>query len=197
MKLGRCLALLLLIAPLLGYAEKKKHTDAPAVFETAKSVYVEAEDGDYAKPGLSAADRQAIADVQDAMRTWNRYQLAVHREQADVVLVVRKGQPGNGDAGIGLSGSFRGSAQGTGAMPGPVSGQPGSPDSQSPGVQAGGVEDRLRIYAVDPNGKIVGPVWTRELPNGLDAPGVILVQQLKMAVERAYPAPPAAGKPAS
>ena len=58
-------------------------------------------------------------------------------------------------------------------------------------AEAGPPEDTLRVFLLDPNGKRVGPIWNRSLRNGLDGPQLILFQQLKAAVERAYPpAPP-------
>jgi hypothetical protein len=56
--------------------------------------------------------------------------------------------------------------------------------------------DRVRVYTVGANGKLIGPIWTREMQNGLDAPGVIIVQQLRLAVEKTYPSPAPASKPA-
>jgi hypothetical protein len=71
-----CLLLLLLFFP--GPAQsKKKDPDIPALFRQAHYVYVEAVDGDEFNPRLYPEDRQAIADVRQALQTWNRYTLTI------------------------------------------------------------------------------------------------------------------------
>jgi hypothetical protein len=193
MKMGRGIVVLMVVAAVCGLARAKKGDDVPAVFGAAKSVYVEAEAGDYAKPGLSAADRHAIESVQDALRTWNRYTLAPHREQADLVFVVRKGGPAIGNDQGGLHNAAAGGAETTSHTGPPGAGA----DNIGSVMQQGAEPDRLRVYTVSGDGKLKGPVWTREITNGLDAPGVVIVQQMKIAVERVYPAAAPAGKPAS
>jgi hypothetical protein len=200
MKRSVAIALSLVLVSVLGIAQKtKKHNDVPAAFETAHSVFVEAEDGDIGKAGVSSADRQAIADVQDALHVWNRYVLAVHPEQADLIFVVRKGRPANPADQSGLNTGPRTSSHAPGQSPGGLPGQGGDSDSLGAPAAVGQEEDRLRVYAMV-DGKQSGPIWTRELRNGLDGPSLVIVQQLKLAVERAYPTPAAAapsGKPDS
>jgi hypothetical protein len=192
MKHYMAIVLLAILLPALGVAQKKKHNDVPAVFETAHSVYVEAADGDYSKPGLSPADRKAIEDVQDAVQAWHRYTLAVHSEQADLVFVVRKARAGGADSQTGPSTTPR---VPTGQTPGRAPGQPGDTDSMGAAAQMGAEGDRLQVYTISADGKRKGPVWMRELQGGLDAPSVMLLAQLKSAVERAYPTPPPATNP--
>jgi hypothetical protein len=175
---------------------KPKKPDVPAVFQNARYVYVEAEDGDLLKPGLYPEDRQAISDVQDSIRAWNRYAIAINRDEADLVIVVRKGRL----AGAQLHGGISG---GTRTQPG----QPANPDSnggpiiqggRSAEVGAGGEVgpdvDILRIY-IQNDGKLTGTVWAREQDGGLDAPAVPLMAQLKAAVEHAYPQTASTKKP--
>ena len=191
MKRSNTILLLAILIPACGFAEKKKHDDVPAVFGTAHSVYVESVDGDYAKPGVSAADRKAIEDVQDAVQTWHRYSLAVHAEQADLILIVHKARGGGVDSPSGLPATQR---TPIGQTPTRASGQPGDSDSMSPSGQMGVEGDQLQIYTIVSDGKRKGPIWTRELQGGLDGPSVMLIVQLKSAVERAYPTPrPAPG----
>ena len=192
MKLYKAIVLLAILVPAFGLAQKKKHNDVPAVFETAHSVYVEAADGDYSKPGLSPADRKAIEDVQDAVQAWHRYTLAVHPEQADLILVVRKARTGGADSQTGPSTTPR---VPVGQTPVRAPGQLGDTDSMGPAAQMGAEGDSLLVYTMNADGKRKGPIWTRELPGGLDAPSVMLLQQLKSAVERAYPASPPATNP--
>jgi hypothetical protein len=193
MKTIKSVALTLALLVVSGSAYGKKNQDAPPAFGTAKSVYVQAESGDYTKPGITSADRQAIQNVQDALKSWNRYTLAAHAEQADLVFVVRKGTPVGGAED---DGGLRGGTQAASGRGG--SSTSASADRMGTSMQASVDEDRLRVYAVGANGKLDGPIWTREITNGLDQPGVAIIQQLRMTVERTFPATPAtAVKPAS
>jgi hypothetical protein len=191
MKRLNTILLLAILIPAIALAEKKKHNDVPEAFSTAHSVYVESVEGDYAKPGVSAPDRKAIEDVQDAVQAWHRYSLAVHAEQADLILVVHKAHGGGVDSPSGLPATQR---KPIGQPSARVPGQPGDADGMSPSAPMGVEGDQLQIYTMASDGKRKGPIWTRELQGGLDGPSVMLVVQLKSAVERAYPAPtPAPG----
>ena len=55
------------------------------------------------------------------------------------------------------------------------------------GAEAGPSDDMPRVFTTNPDGKLIGPVWNRELKDGLDGPTVLLLQQLRAAVEKAYP----------
>lgn len=187
------MAVLAILVPALAVAQKKKHNDVPEAFDAAHSVYVEAADGDYTKPGLNPADRQAIEDVQDAVRKWNRYTLAVHPEQADLIIVVRKSRSAATDGQSGLPAAPRPNGV---AAPARAPGQPGDSDTLGASEQMGAEGDKILVYAMV-DGKRKGPIWTREVQGGLDGPSVMLFQQLKTGVERAYPAPLTPAKPAS
>jgi hypothetical protein len=198
----KAVALLLILIPALAVAQQKgkKHDDVPAVFQYAQFVYVEAVDGDALKPGLYPADRQAISDVEDSLRDWNRYSLATRRKDAEVVLVVRKGRLASTQAHAGVSVGTRAPGGGnpnSSRAPGQA-GQSGDGDGVGFGAGAEGEvgpeSDMLRVYLVNSDGKLTGPVWTREIQDGLDAPPVTLMQQLRAAVERAYPSQPQAAK---
>jgi hypothetical protein len=178
--------LLVTLIPVIAVAEKKKKSDVPEAFSTAHSIYVESADGDYAKPGVSDADRKAIEGVQDALQVWHRYSLAVRAEQADLIVVVHKAHGGGVDSPSGLPATQRAPI---GQTPARSPGQPGDADSMGAAAQMGAEGDRLQIYTMTPDGKRKGPIWTRELQGGLDGPMVMLVTQLESAVERAYPAP--------
>jgi hypothetical protein len=187
MRIQTLIALALVAGSAIGYAKTKKSDDAPPAFATAKSVYVEAESGDYSRPGLSPADRRAIESVQDAIRTWNRYTLAPHREKADLIFIVRKGNAGAaGGREVGAPNNNNSRTSGPVLSRDP--GQAAGPDSLGVAAQASEEEDRLRVCTMGSNGKLSGSIWTREITNGLDSPGVVIVQQLKLAVERTFPA---------
>jgi hypothetical protein len=197
MRRSKAIALLLILIPALGLAQKKtkKHNDdVPAIFQYAHYIYVEALDGDLSRPGLYSPDRQAISDVEDGLRDWNRYTLANRRNEADVVLVVRKGRLANAQAGTGVSLPAHlpgGSAPNAGRAPG----QPGDTGGFASQAEVGPENDMLCVYLVNPEGKLQGPLWSRDAKDGLDAPDVALLQILRTAVERTYPSQPPAPKP--
>jgi hypothetical protein len=183
----------LLLALNIAYAKPKK-PEVPAVFQTAKYVYVQAEDGDVLKPSLYPEDRQAIYDVENKIRDWKRYSLTVNRDEADLVFIVRKGRLAAARGNVGV-GNFPAPQPGQSPIPGPdarpVPNQGGISERAGMGTEVGPSDDLLRVFSLDGDKKkLVGPVWSRELDRGLDAPGVQLVQQLRDAVEKAYPAMP-------
>ena len=76
--------------------------------------------------------------------------------------------------------------------PGPsASPFPGQPRPQPPGASVetdtGSEDDMLDVHLVDGEGKLGGSVWTRSMTDGLEGPRVLLVQQLRAAVEKDYP----------
>ncbi len=188
-KLAVSLTLCLLVLNLAH--SKPKKPDLPAVFENAKYVYVESVDGDIFKPGLFPEDRRAIADVQDKVREWKRYAIALDRQEADLVFVVRKGRLAAVQPHVGVSDGPR-------TQPGQTR-QPGQFPGQGPATEVGvrtevgEPEDMLRVY-IQNNGQLSAMVWDRTMEGGLNAPTVRLVRQLQDAVEKAYP--PTAPAPA-
>jgi len=190
------LAITVLLLPSLTLCQKSnKHNDAPAVFGTAKTFFVESGNGALDRPGMNPAEGQAISDVQDAVLRWHRYELALHREKADLVFVLRKGQAANADQQPGLGSRSNSSGPPTQRVPG----QPGQPDSLGTAVEAGPEGDSLRVYTLNEKGKLIGPIWTREIPNGLNPPDPLILEQLRIAIEHAFPLstsspPPAAVK---
>jgi hypothetical protein len=178
-------ALVLAAALPFAQAKDKKKKTMPAVFSTARYVYVQAEDGDAFKPGLLEVDRQAIVDAQNALRDWHRYVLVYNTSEADLIFIVRKGRL----VSTQVSGTV-----GTPGGPGP-SGQsnpfPGQPRQNAPGYGAGGEvgppDDYLEVKIQNPQGESSTPIWQRSQPNGLDAPQVPLIRMLRDAVEKDYP----------
>jgi hypothetical protein len=133
MKSIKAIALLLLLLPTVVLAQKKtKKPSIPEIFDHARYVYVEAVDGEEFNPNLYPADRNAIADVRDALHKWGRYNLTIDRAQADLVFVVRKGRL----AGAEATGSI-----GTGAIS--AAGFAGRTITGAPAAPAG---DRLRRW---------------------------------------------------
>ena len=205
MKVITSVALALLLVAPLAHAKDKKKKDLPAIFNSARFVYVQAEDGDVMKPGLIPEDRDAISDVQNVLRDWNRYAVTLHPNQADLIFIVRKGRiasaQGHGGIGTGTGPDLGGAYPGSRSPAGP--GNPNSTGDRGGtysdigiGAEAGPAEDTLRIYTVTPEGKLGGLLWAREMRDGLDAPNVMLVRALRQEVDRAYP-PQSASRPAA
>ena len=208
MKLVLPVALALIVAAPVALAKDKKKKDVlPAVFNNARFVYVEAEDGDIMNPRLFPEDRQAIADVQDELKDWNRYAVTLNQSDAELVMVVRKGRlvglQGHGGVGIGSTPELGGSYPGNGPGNGPGNRNPAGPNNTGGGVstevggrtEAGPPDDTLRIYAVNPGGRRGALLWSRQMEDGLNAPQVLLIKQLKQEVDRSYP-PQTASQPA-
>lgn len=180
LRVGIVAALLLPAVVFAGDKKKNKKT-VPAVFGTARYVYVQAEDGDVFKPGLLEEDRQAIFDVEHALRNWNRYILTIRPAEAELIFYVRKGRLGTATLGAGV---------GAPAGPGRVPGQTG-PGMAGPGVMVGGEvgppDDLLEVRMRGQDGVLSSPIWFRTQTDGLNGPDVPLLSQLKAAVEKDYP----------
>jgi hypothetical protein len=186
MKLRNLLVFLLLVSPaFLPLRAKSKKPTVPAVFGSARTAYVESVNGQQFDRDLDAEDREAIADLQDALGAWKRYRLVTQREEADIVFVVRKGIPNP-------------SQRGGGETPGgwsPGRGLPGGDRPQQPMPGDGDLAsaDMLEVCQVNADGKLTKPLWERTLQEGLNPPQVLLFQQLREEVDKAYPLPPAGG----
>ncbi|HUV68796.1 MAG TPA: hypothetical protein VMW15_03985 [Terracidiphilus sp.] len=178
------LLLALVLLPTLAFAQKhgkKKHT-VPAVFNSARYVWVQSMDGDLFTPGLLPADRQAIVDVQNALQDWGRYVLTARRSDADLIFVVRTGR---------LADAKVGGSVGT-PNAGPM-GNPNAGPQQHPmgtGVMYGGdvgpPDDMLKVVSTNSDGNGM-QVWLRSEEGGLASPFVPLFRQLKTAVDHDYP----------
>jgi len=177
----------------LAHAKNKK-LQVPEIFQTAHSVYVESVDGELSKPGLNQADRQAILQMQEGIREWNRYILAPSRDKADLVIVLRKGHSMGDQDHLGLTTRSGGGAPKPNRDPFQGRGVERT-DSGGTGADELASQDLVRVYTLNEKGKLKGPIWARELDGGLDGPSVRLLLELKSAVEIPYPrdpAPPAA-----
>jgi len=187
-------AIFLMLLAAAGFASAKpKHPSLPEAFETAKTVHVEARDArDITDISLDPQTRNSILDVQDAIEKWGRYSLSRSRHDADLILVLYKGRltrdPNNT---TGTLGTPRGSS-------GPIIGHSPiqNPADASQGSNEGTIndgftqqKDELKVYTLDPNGKLKNLLWHNEQVRGLDTPNLILLQQLEIDIDKAYPTP--------
>jgi hypothetical protein len=183
--------LLLLACTLASPAYGKSRGKLSALFQHATYVYVQAENGDLNSRKITPADRQAISDVQDAIRDWGRYKLTVDRKNAELIIVVRKGRVAEVTPHAGIPPT---------TAPGPITipnrRSPGSqdpaesPDAVGVSAEGGPAQDQLSVYSVSPDGGRGGIVWREEDKGGLVHPGVPLFAELRKQIEHAYPSTP-------
>jgi len=188
--------LVLALLPIALPAQKKpKKPEVPEVFAHARYIYVEAIEGNQFNPRLLRADRKAIADVEAALQDWGRYQLTTRREDADLVFIIRTGRLAEANLGGRIGGGAQNDPQDP-SSPNPQSGQspgrnPRAGGQLESGLDVGPPDDLLQICQLNTDGKLSSPIWRRTQQDGLLAPQIPLLQQLRIAVTRSYPpAPP-------
>jgi hypothetical protein len=193
----RKLALLSLLIAAIGLtsapAKSKKHASLPEEFESAHTVFVESRDGDITDLKLDPEDRTAILDMQDAIQDWGRYTLSRSRHDADLIVVVHKGRVWRDQSNTTSSASPHLSTSHT-PIQDPADASQGASNNGSPdGLRR--ENDELRIYTIQPDGKLKGPIWSDDQERGLNTPNILLFQRLKLNVEKAYPTAPANKQP--
>jgi hypothetical protein len=192
----RNVALLSLLIAAIGVvvaqAKDKKHASLPEAFQSAHTVFVESRDGDITDLKLDPEDRTAILDMQDAIQDWGRYTLSRSRRDADLILVVHKGRVLRDQSNT---------ANPAGPHPStrhiPLQ-QPTDASQGSSGDSPDGFtheNDELRVYTIQPDGKLKGPIWRDDQERGLNTPNILLLQRLKLEVEKNYPTAPANKQP--
>ncbi|HZQ67251.1 MAG TPA: hypothetical protein VFA68_01930 [Terriglobales bacterium] len=83
---------LLLFAAATVYAAPSvsaKSPDFPRTLINARFVYVTSYDGDQFRPEILDQDRQAIANVQDALQKWGHFTIVYKPSEADMVIAVQ------------------------------------------------------------------------------------------------------------
>lgn len=174
-------AVLILCSALVSAQNQKKKHALPAVFQNSHFVYVEAMDGNEFQPGLLPEDRRAIADMEQAVRDWNRYVLTSQASDAELVFILRTGRVASATLGASV-GSPTVPAMGSPAGQHQTSGLGGSVRGG-----AGPADDYLEVRVRMPDGQLSAPIWQRTLADGLEGPDLPLFQQLKKAIEHDYP----------
>ena len=180
-----CLLLLLLLIPSPAQS-KRKDLDISALFRQARYVYVEAIDGDEFNPRLYPEDRQAIADVGQALQTWNRYALTVRRQNADLVFVVRKGRVADAGVHVGSRTPVTQTPNQDPTRYDPTR-YPNSGAEVGASGEVGSPYDSLFVYSVRPDGSLGARIWMRLRMDGLSSPELPLFKEIKDAVDKAYP----------
>jgi len=117
---------------------------------------------------ITPEDRQAVADVEDAIQKWKHYQLAYRKSDADIILVVRRGRVGSVSAGVGIHRD----PQGRRSL-GPIV-----------AAETGPADDMIDVY--DASTGIHGaPLWLASMKDGLESPDLKLFKEFQTAVEQA------------
>jgi len=150
-------------------AVAKDKNSFPKQIVAAKYVMVTSYFGDnVADSRVPPMDRQAVINVQDAIREWGRYTVVYERKAADLILLVRKGRIANTNDGVGI---HAGSNMPTAI--GPIY-----------GADAGDPDDMIAIYNAS-LGTDTAPIWRDRMNNGLDRPEMKLIRELRKKVEAA------------
>jgi hypothetical protein len=127
---------------------------------------------DLSNPHMMPDDRQAVVNVQNAIKKWGRYALAYQARDADLILLVRKGH---------LAESLPGVRLGAGSNTKPTAG----PDVPT---DIGDPRDMLALYDAA-NGIDSAPLWRDLMQDGLNPPRMSLVYELRDAVDEAAKVP--------
>jgi hypothetical protein len=136
------------------------------------------------------------------LKDWHRYVLTINRNDADLIIIVRKGRLASAQLHGGVTTGNATGIGGTYPRQNPAGAGNSDPD-RNPGPadsgydvgargEVGPADDILRVFSLSPQGKLSGPLWSSEMKDGLDAPNIMLLRSLRDAVDRAYPPQPAA-----
>ena len=145
-----------------------KDATLPMLVVAAQYVQVTTYFGDEpANTRIVPDDRHALADVERAIKKWGRYKVVYRPQDADLIIVVRKGR--YADIGIGIHAK---SAE-TGPAVGPRA-----------NAEVGDPLDTLIVYDAS-HGIDSPPLWRGRQRNGLEPPHMELVKELRTKVETA------------
>ena len=161
----------------------------PKIFDTARYVYVEAEQISRSGRDLTPSDRQAIANLQKLLRDWGRYIVTVDRQNADLIFVVHKAATEMGNAPVVIGSAPRQPGRNPYPRDPTNQGAGNSGQDDGPGLIAdsGSPDDQLAVYILNGSNTLTGPLWKESSRNGLARPKLTLFQHLKEDVEEAYP----------
>ena len=169
---------------------KSKKPSLPEAFENAHTVFVETRDArDITDLALDPEERNAILDTQDAVEDWGRYSLSRSRRDADLIFVIYKGRLLRDQPNGQTPGALRLPPTHSPIQDPADASQSGTTTNSPDGLTQ--EKDELRVYTIQSDGKLKGPLWRSELERGLNGPNPLLLRRLKDEVEKSYPAQPA------
>jgi hypothetical protein len=156
------------------FAAAQSYNPLPKLVVHAKYVLVTTYAGDdLTNPHMMPDDRQAVVDVQSAIKKWGRYALAYRAQDADLILLVRKGH---------VAETLPGVRVGAGSNTKPTVG------AEAP-TDIGDARDMLALYDAASGGVDSAPLWRDLMRGGLDPPQMALVGDLRAAVDAAAKVP--------
>jgi hypothetical protein len=164
-------ALILVLAAIPTVAKDKPIL--PEKISKARFVLVQSFDGNEFSPEVLQEDRQAILDVQSAIQKWGHYRLAYRLEDAEIILVVRRGRWANVRAGTTTEDQSARWRRGT-------------TDARA---EVGTPDDTLAVYDARPDALAGAPLWLKTQSDGLKPPGLPLFTKLQEEVEKAAEQP--------
>jgi hypothetical protein len=161
----RLLAFALILTAVAAFAQKS--AVMPEYVAKAKRVMVITPKADDPSKHISPEDRQAVADVNRALRDWGHYKLTFVRSAADLVIVVHRVRTGT-RTGVTINGATNGQITG----------------SRTFGGDGSEAEDEFIVYDANANMDSV-PLWRASMKDGLDPENLKLVDVFRHAVEQA------------
>ncbi|HEX4486965.1 MAG TPA: hypothetical protein VH088_11890 [Terriglobales bacterium] len=170
---SRYVVLLLLLSSFL-VAKAKKEKAFPALITNARYVFVTTYFGNEpANTRIMPSDRRAVADVETAIQKWGRYTLAHQANDAEIIILVRKGRYAEGLAGIHVHGG---------------SDQPNTTITPEVNADGGDPQDMIAVYDAS-MGIDTSPLWRGRERDGLNPPDMQLVKELRAKIEEAAKKP--------
>ena len=183
-KLSATLLLSVFLLALKGYAKDPAlslellHAHYVALgFETANGFLGEWETESFISAKILPEDRQALANLSDALKSWNRYAITIHPEEAELLIAVRAGRLASANGGIHVE---TGSVDPTGR----TRRMPGTAIGPVIGAEAGPPDDYLAIYQAN-DGKEGPRLWRKTEEDGLVGKNPALFESFKSEVEAA------------
>lgn len=135
-----------------------------------------------ADPNVPSDDRQAIADVENAIQQWGKYRLVFRPKNADIIVLVRKGRTAMVTPRV-HTGTGVGIDPRNGSGDARIGGGNNSP-GVGVGVEAGSSDDIIAVYDAL-HGIDSTPLWRKTMRNGLVPPDMKLVKEFRRVLEEA------------
>ncbi|HKR29220.1 MAG TPA: hypothetical protein VJT08_02015 [Terriglobales bacterium] len=144
-------------------------------YETAQGFIAETDFRSFASTKILPDDRQAIANIYDALSKWKRYTITIDPTWADMLIAVRTGRLASGTGGIrvGTGGVDPTTGRRTSTSIGPVF-----------GAEVGPPDDYLAVYQAE-DGREAARLWVATQHDGLVGKNPPLFKNFKDEVEAA------------
>ncbi len=144
-----------------------KKAPLPSLVVNARYVYVTGYNGSEFSARSFPDDRLAITDVQNGIKRWKKYIVVYKPEDADLILLVRKGRVAALRPRITIGGRV--------------------PEPERPGLgtdaDVGSGGDMLAVYDARAGGLDSAPLWRQMSNGGLNQPGLPLLERFRKDVE--------------